>query len=115
MTNVATVENKLAARFEQLSNEAKATAEKLNKSVRETYARLEKDGNELLQNLRSADNRKKLATETFDAASAQLDELRNKVAGVLGLPTREEVEALDKKMASLTRKVNKLAKDAKAK
>ena len=51
--------------------------------------------------------------KTTKAQPSQLDEVRSKVAAALGLPTRDEVEALNKKLTSLTRKVNKLAKDAK--
>ncbi|MCG8393367.1 MAG: phasin family protein [Pseudomonadales bacterium] len=105
-------------RYEQVANEAKATLEKINNAVRGAYTRLEENGNELFQTLvKTGEKRQKAQSKgqkkTASKQPTQIDELRTKVATALGLPTREEVEALNKKMASLTRKVNKLAKEAK--
>ncbi|MDX1803209.1 MAG: poly(hydroxyalkanoate) granule-associated protein [Alcanivorax sp.] len=119
MSEAASIEQRINARFEQLSGEAKAAAEKLNNAVRGAYTRLEEGSNELFQNLvKSGEKRQKAQSKgqkkTAKAQPKQLDELRDKLAGALGLPTRQEVEALNKKLTTLTRKVNKLAKETKA-
>lgn len=114
----ATIEQ-LNERYEQVTTEAKAALEKLNTAVRGAYTRLEENGNELFQTLvKTGEKRQKAQTKpqkktTAKKQPSQLDEVRGKVASALGLPTRDEVEALNKKLASLTRKVNKLAKETK--
>ena len=107
----ATIEQ-LNERYEQVTTEAKAALEKLNTAVRGAYTRLEENGNELFQTLvKTGEKRQKAVAKpekktTAKKQPSQLDEVRGKVASALGLPTRDEV-------ATLTRKVNKLAKEAK--
>ncbi|MEQ3724030.1 poly(hydroxyalkanoate) granule-associated protein [Alcanivorax sp.] len=118
MSKTTTIEQRLNERYEQVATDAKATVEKMNNAVRGAYTRLESNGNELFQNLVKAGEKRQKAQskpqkKTTKAQPSQLDEVRSKVAAALGLPTRDEVEALNKKLTSLTRKVNKLAKDAK--
>lgn len=118
MSKTATIEQRVNERYEQVATETKAALEKINNAVRGAYTRLENNGNELFQNLvKTGEKRQKTASKpqkkTTKAQPSQLDEVRGKVAAALGLPTRDEVEALNKKLTSLTRKVNKLAKDAK--
>lgn len=114
----ATIEQ-LNERYEQVATEAKAALEKINTAVRGAYTRLEENGNELFQTLvKTGEKRQKSQAKpqkktTAKKQPSQLDEVRGKVASALGLPTRDEVEALNKKLTSLTRKVNKLAKDVK--
>ncbi|EKF72967.1 poly(hydroxyalkanoate) granule-associated protein [Alcanivorax hongdengensis A-11-3] len=123
MSEAATLEQRLNARVEQLSADAKAVAEKLNNAVTGAYSRLEENGTSLFEKLvktgekrqkAQAKPQKKGAKAEPSQLEAQLDQLRTKLATTLGLPTRDEVEALNKKLTSLTRKVNKLAKEAKA-
>lgn len=131
MSKIANIEQQLNERYEQVSAEAKAKLEKLEASLRDAYAKLESKANlekleaslrdayakleatanELLANLKGEKEEPKKGAKK--AEPTQIDEIRTKVAGALGLPTRDEVEALNKKLASLTRKVNKLAKEAK--
>lgn len=118
MSKTATIEQRFNERYEQVATEAKATLEKVNNAVRGAYTRLEDNGNELFQNLVKAGEKRQKAQskpqkKTTKAQPSQLDDVRSKVAAALGLPTRDEVEALNKKLASLTRKVNKLAKESK--
>jgi len=114
----ATIEQ-LNERYEQVTTEAKAALEKLNTAVRGAYTRLEETGNDLFQTLVKTGEKSQKAVAkpekktTAKKQPSQLDEVRGKVASALGLPTRDEVEALNKKLATLTRKVNKLAKEAK--
>ena len=118
MSKTATIEQRFNERYEQVATEAKATLEKVNSAVRGAYTRLENNGNELFQNLvKAGEKRQKAASKpqkkTTKAQPSQLDEVRSKVAAALGLPTRGEVEALNKKLTSLTRKVNNLANETK--
>lgn len=113
-----TVIAQLNERYEQAATDAKAALDKANDALRGALSRLEENGNSLLNNLvKTGEKRQKAqakpAKKNAKAQPSQLDEIRGKVAQALGLPTRDEVEALNKKLASLTRKVNKLAKEAK--
>lgn len=115
MSETASIEQRL----EKLSTEAKNTFAKVENAVRGAYDRVENRGNELLDNLvKTGEKRQKTqakaAKKSTKAEPSTLDQLRNRAADVLGFPTRDEVEALNKKIASLNRKVNKMAKDAKA-
>ncbi|MCG8437142.1 MAG: phasin family protein [Pseudomonadales bacterium] len=106
-------------RYEQVSAEAKDAFDKINTAVRGAISRAEASSTELFDSLvKTGEKRQKAQAKTgakksTKAEPTQLDQVRARVAQALGLPTRDEVEALNKKMATLTRKVNKLAKDAK--
>lgn len=115
-----TVMTQLNERYEQLNAETRAAAEKMSNALRGAAKRVEQSGTELFDTLvKTGEKRQKelaksakaVSKKATDKASA-VDELRGKLAAALGLPTQSEVEALNKKLNSLTRKVNKLAKDA---
>ncbi|MQX53866.1 poly(hydroxyalkanoate) granule-associated protein [Alcanivorax sediminis] len=115
-----TVITKLNERYEQLNAETRATAEKMSSALRGAAKRVEQSSTELFESLvKSGEKRQKELAKTAKTASKKaaqkvstLDELRGKLAEALGLPTQSDVEALNKKLNTLTRKVNKLAKEA---
>ena len=116
-----TVITQLNERFEQLNAETRATAEKVGSALRGAAKRVEQSSTDLFDSLvKTGEKRQKELAKATKAATKKaadkastLDELRGKLAEALGLPTQSDVEALNKKLNSLTRKVNKLAKDAK--
>lgn len=114
-----TVINQINERYAQVSAEAKDAFEKINVAMRGAISRAEASSSELFDSLvKTGEKRQKAQAKTGTKKSAkaeptQLDQVRTRVAQALGLPTRDEVEALNKKMATLNRKVNKLAKEAK--
>lgn len=114
-----TVISQLNERYEQLNAETRATAEKVGNALRGAAKRVEQSSTELFETLvKTGEKRQKTSAKTKPAAKkvtakpSTLDDLRSKLAVALGLPTQRDVEALNKKLNSLTRKVNKLAKDA---
>ncbi|MCK0152367.1 phasin family protein [Alcanivorax sp. S6407] len=116
-----TVMTQFNERYEQINAETRAAAEKVSNALRGAAKRVEQSSTELFDSLvktgekrqqELAKSAKTTAKKAADKVSA-LDELRSKLASALGLPTQSEVEALNKKLNTLTRKVNKLAKDSK--
>ena len=106
-----TTDNKL---FTELSN----GASKLSKAARGALTRIGDNGNEWFQELVKTGEslRAKTARETGQAKTrtkAEARDWRARVAQALGLPTREEMESLDKKLNRISRKVNKLAREQK--
>ena len=69
--------------------------------------RLSDSGQQILDELVKSGQR-------FKRESGNGDGWRTRLAGLLGLPTREEMHSLDKKLDRISRKVNKLAREQKA-
>ena len=115
-----TVISQFNERYEQLNTETRAAAEKVGNALRGAAKRVEQSGTEFFDTLvKSGEKRQKALTKATKSTAKKaadktstLDELRGKLAEALGLPTQSDVEALNKKLNSLTRKVNKLAKEA---
>lgn len=110
--------------LDQARDELKASADKALKAMRGVVSRVEERGNQLFQELvqtgetlqaerakAQAKAEKQLKTQK-ESAERTLDTLRLRTATWLGLPTRDDIRALDKKLNSLTRKVRKIEKAA---
>ena len=68
----------------------------------------EKDGRKMLNDLR--ERRKETTDKTQHRAQEQIDKRIEDVLHRLNVPTKSDIEDLGKKINSLTRKVDKLAK-----
>lgn len=99
----------LNAKLSDLSTEISTTADKLSKAAQGAVTRLSESGNEFFQDL--VKSGESLRARTNDK---RVDEWRARLAHTLGLPTRDEMEALNKKLDRISRKVNKLAREQKA-
>lgn len=101
--------------FAELSN----GASKLSKAARGALTRIGDSGNDWFQELVKTGEslRARTAKEADQAkskAKAEARDWRAWLAQSLGLPTREEMESLDKKLNRISRKVNKMAREQKA-
>ncbi|MCH8543016.1 MAG: phasin family protein [Alcanivorax sp.] len=112
--------DQINTRLEQAREDLRATSDKAVKAVRGAVTRVEQRGTDLFQELVKTGEalqktRSKNQSKTAKAGKKpelSLDALRQGTASLLGLPTRDEVEALNKKLNSLTRKVRKIEKAA---
>jgi polyhydroxyalkanoate synthesis regulator phasin len=91
--------------------EFSAAASKLSKAARGALNRFSETGNEFFQELVSAGEA--LQARSSEQAARAGVTWRLRLADLLGLPTREDVESLDKKLNRISRKVNKLAREQK--
>lgn len=110
--------------LDQAREELIAARDKAVKALRGAVTRAEQRGNELFQELLKAgealqEERAKAQSKLQGKAKAgktsaesALETLRQRTAELLGLPTRDDVEALNKKLNTLTRKVRKIEKAA---
>ncbi|WP_111656696.1 phasin family protein [Isoalcanivorax indicus] len=108
--------------LDQAREELTAARDKAIKALRGAVSRAEQRGNDLFQELVKAGEalqkeRAKAQSKVQGKVKAQkasaestLDTLRQRTAELLGLPTRDDVDALNKKLNSLTRKVRKIEK-----
>lgn len=100
----------LNAKLSDLSSDISTTADKLSKAAQGAVTRLSESGNEFFQELiKSGESLRAKTSKSSDA-----DQWRVRLAHTLGLPTRDEMEALNKKLDRINRKVNKLAREQKA-
>ncbi|MFN3713067.1 MAG: phasin family protein [Alcanivoracaceae bacterium] len=110
----------LQARAESARAELKAAAEKLEKAARGAATRVEENGKKLFDELvktgeklvKQQDKAAKKAekAEKNGNEGRRLEQLTNRGAALLGLPTREDVASLEKKLAAVQRKLTKLEK-----
>lgn len=77
----------------------------------ENGAALEKDGRAAFNNLLT--NRRQKVQEAVEESQSGFETRVESVLHGLNIPTRSDVEALNKKIATLTRKVNALSKELK--
>jgi polyhydroxyalkanoate synthesis regulator phasin len=111
----------LQARTENARAELKAAAEKLEKAARGAATRVEENSKKLFDELvktgeklvKQQDKSAKKADKKA-AEGSRLEQLTNRGAALLGLPTREDVVALEKKLAAVQRKLTKLEKGSAA-
>mgnify|MGYP003121160475 CR=1 FL=1 len=90
-----------------------ATTDKLNKAARGIVNRITENGERLLNEL--VETGEALRGKAGDKAKAVVpQDWRANLAHVLGLPTRDEMDALGKKLDRISRKVNKMAREQKA-
>ena len=101
----------LNAKLSDLSTEISATADKLSKAAQGAVTRLSESCNEFFQELiKSGESLRAKTSKGSDA-----EQWRARLAHTLGMHTRDEMDALNKKLDRINRKVNKLAREQKAK
>lgn len=116
-TETNTVNERINATTEQV----RELTHKLRLAARGAVVRVEDTGNDLLDDLvktgekldKERQKQQKKANQSSSDKST-LDEARDRLTGYLGLPTRDEVEKLNKKLNTVQRKVNKLEKSGTA-
>lgn len=113
--------NALTERVNATSEQVRDLAHKLRLAARGAAGRLEDSGNELLDELvktgeKLDKERQKQQKKTRQSGNdkSTVDQARERLAEYLGLPTRDEVEKLNKKLNTVQRKVNKLEKAGNA-
>lgn len=107
------------ARLEQAREELTGALEQVRKAVRGATARLNERGLALFEDLVKTgeglqQQRQKSAADGNGGAHSTLDNLRQRAVDLLGVPTRDDMAALNRKLDSLTRKVRKIEKAASA-
>lgn len=103
------------ARLEQAREELSHALEQARKAARGVTTRLSERGTALFEELvKAGEARQKSAGTGKAAAEGTLDTLRQRTVDLLGVPTREDMAALNRKLDSLTRKVRKIEKAASA-
>jgi polyhydroxyalkanoate synthesis regulator phasin len=118
MPDTQTESNSVSDRLNATTEQVREVTQKLQLAARGAAGRLEDTGNELLDELvktgeKLEKERHKQQQKKNRQAGGQkstLDTARERLAGYLGLPTRDEVEKLSKKLNTVQRKVNKLEK-----
>lgn len=115
----------LRERAQQLNEQLKARIEQLNKEAREIYSKTEARVSELLEEYKNFESPlaalkegssklQQSAREIQQQQAERLSNLGSQLLSSLGLPSRSDVEALEKKVSTLNTKVKKLEKAAKA-
>ncbi|HCE40599.1 hypothetical protein ASALC70_04393 [Alcanivorax sp. ALC70] len=94
--------------------ELNATADKLTKAARGAFTRISETGRDWFQELVKTGEALRDRNAKKSGGAKSQDDWRARLAHGLGLPTREEMESLDKKLNRISRKVNKLAREQKA-
>ncbi len=120
MTDQETTEtrNNLSERLEQAREELENVTEKARKAARGALNRIENNSSSFFDELVKAGEKyqKEREKERKKAAKSsrakESEGLRDRVAGYLGLTTREDLEQLNKKLNTLSRKVRKIEKEA---
>jgi polyhydroxyalkanoate synthesis regulator phasin len=116
----------LRDRAQHLNEQVKARVEQINKEVRELYNKVESRVSDLLEDYKRFDSpvdalkegSSKFTQSARDLQQHQIDrlsDLGNQLVSRLGLPTRADIQALDKKLTTLSNKVKKIEKAAKSK
>lgn len=117
----------LKARVEQAREELKAATEKLQSAARGALGRIEDSASGFFEGLvkageafekqrakgsKAATGKKAAAAKK--AQATRVETIANRAVGALGLPTSEDMQALNKKLDSLSRKLRKLEKASAA-
>lgn len=119
MTEATTAsESALSERVSQAREELVAAAEKLQKAASGLASRVEKRSTDLFESLvqtgeqieKQRSKGKKSSSKSAKAAPSPLETYAGKVFNALGLPTANDLQALNRKIDSLSRKVRKLEK-----
>lgn len=119
MADQQTEEQKtVSERLDTATEDLREVAHKLRLAARGVVTRLGENGNEFLEQLVKAgeqlEKERKKERKKASKDKSGLEEARERLAGYLGLPTHDEVEKLNKKLNSLSRKVRKLEKETSA-
>lgn len=107
-------------RLEQARNDLRDAAEKLQEAVRKAGENAENRLQSLREELKKtaeqlrAEGVSKTARSVIESSTINLRGLANQAVSSLGLPTNDDVEALNKKVESLSRKIRKLEKAEKS-
>jgi polyhydroxyalkanoate synthesis regulator phasin len=121
MADAKQAEKTFSDRLEASTAELRDALGKLRLAARGAVSRVEENSSEWVDELvktgeKTVKEREKAAKKAARSTTKQettLEQARARLAGYLGLPTQDEVEKLNKKLNSLTRKVNKLEKSTK--
>ena len=107
----------LNERLENAREQFREAAEKLQKAVLGVANRLEQGSSEFFESIVAAGEKvekekekARKATSRKKAEPGPVESYANRVVATLGLPSADDLEALNKKLDSLTRKVRKLEK-----
>ena len=107
----------LNERLEQAREQLREAADKLQKAVLGIANRVEQGSSEFFDSLVAAgeklEKQKQKASKTSASKKAEpglLESYANRLVASLGLPSSEDLQALNKKLDSRTRKVRKLEK-----
>lgn len=110
-------DNAVSQRVTQAREELAAAAEKLQKAATGLAGRVEKRSSDLFQSLvktgeqvEKQRSKGKKAGQKAKAEPGKLETYAGKVFNALGLPTANDLQALNRKIDSLSRKVRKLEK-----
>lgn len=122
MSTVNDTLKELQARAEQTRDELKASVEKLEKALRGAATRVEASSKQWFDELvKTGETLKKQQEKATTKAgkkaaseASRLEQLVNRGVAALGLPTRDDVAALEKKLAAMQRKLTKLEKSSAA-
>ncbi len=99
----------LNAKLSDLNTEINARTSKLSKAAQGAVTRISESGNEFFQELVKSGESLRAKTN-----GKGVEEWRARLAHSLGLPPRDEMEALNKKLDRISRKVYRLAREQKA-
>ena len=103
----------LNERLEKTREELQSLTDKTVSAARGAWTRIEKNSSEFFDDLvKTGEKIEKQRGKAQKKAASSADSLRDRLAGALGLPTREEVEALNRKLNNLSRKVRKIEKES---
>ena len=110
--------DQINARVERAREELKDALAQARKAVRGVVTRVSDGGTELFNELvktgeslqQERAKAQKVAQKKATEAQDLLTSLRQRTASLFGLPTQDDIAALDKKLNSLTRKVRKIEK-----
>ncbi len=110
--------DQINARVERAREELKDALAQARKAVRGVVTRVTDRGTELFNELvktgeslqQERAKAQKAAQKKASEAQDLLTSLRQRTASLFGLPTQDDIAALDKKLNSLTRKVRKIEK-----
>lgn len=108
--------NKLNENLEKAREELQSITDKTVRAARGAWTRVEKTGTEVFDDLvktgeKVEKQRAKGQTKAQKKTAGGSEKLRGKLAELLGMPTRDEVEALNRKLNTLSRKVRKIEKE----
>ncbi|MDF1820865.1 MAG: phasin family protein [Alcanivoracaceae bacterium] len=112
-------QTELKARIEEAREDLKAAADKLQAAARGALSRIEGGATGLFEDLVKAGEafekqrskgQKKKTTTAKKADASRVESIANRAVGALGLPTSDDMQALNKKLDSLSRKLRKLEK-----
>lgn len=107
--------NKLNENLEKAREELQSISDKTLRAARGAWNRVEQTSTELFDDLVKAGEKvekERSKAQKKAQKGAGSEGLRGKLAELMGMPTRDEVEALNRKLNTLSRKVRKIEKES---